>query len=66
MRPPLRAVAQTGKPIRLVVPFGPGTSADTVARAVGDEFGKALGQTVVVEDSAGAAAAQAAAPKAAA
>jgi tripartite-type tricarboxylate transporter receptor subunit TctC len=51
---PLPAVAQTGKPIRLVVPFGPGTSTDIVSRAVGDELGKVLGQTVIVENRAGA------------
>ena len=50
----LPAVAQSGKPFRLVVPFGPGTSTDIVSRAVGDELGKVLGQTVIVENRAGA------------
>ncbi len=50
----LPALAQTAKPIRLLVPFGPGTSTDIVARAVGDELGKALSQTVIVENRAGA------------
>ena len=42
------------KPIRLVIGFAPGGAADLVARVMSDEFGKALGQTVVVENKPGA------------
>jgi tripartite-type tricarboxylate transporter receptor subunit TctC len=42
------------KPIRLVIGFAPGGAADFVARVMSDEFGKALGQPVVVENKPGA------------
>lgn len=48
------AGAQSGGPLRLVVPFGPGTTTDIVARQVGDAMAAALGQTLVVENKAGA------------
>jgi tripartite-type tricarboxylate transporter receptor subunit TctC len=44
----------TTKPIRLVVGFAPGGAADYVARSVGDALGRALRQTVVIENRAGA------------
>jgi len=40
--------------IKMVVPFGAGTSTDLVARAIGDEMSKSLGQPVVIENRAGA------------
>jgi tripartite-type tricarboxylate transporter receptor subunit TctC len=42
------------RPIRLVVGFAPGGAADTVARALGDSLGRALGQPVIIENRAGA------------
>jgi tripartite-type tricarboxylate transporter receptor subunit TctC len=41
------------KPLRLVIGFAPGGAADYVARAMSDAFGKALGQTVVVDNKPG-------------
>lgn len=52
------AAAQTGdwpsKPIRLIVNFPPGSSPDIVGRSVAQPLSQALGQSVVVENRAGA------------
>jgi tripartite-type tricarboxylate transporter receptor subunit TctC len=47
--------AQTypNKPIKLVVGFAPGGAADYVARSIGEPLGRALGQTVIIENKAG-------------
>ena len=42
------------RPLRLVVPFGPGALTDSLGRAVGERLGRALGQNVVIENKPGA------------
>jgi tripartite-type tricarboxylate transporter receptor subunit TctC len=50
------AMAQTwpARPISLVVPFPPGGTTDVLARAVGQELSKSLGQPIIVENKPGA------------
>ena len=51
---PSIAAAQSGRPIRVMVPFGAGGSIDVVARIVAEPMGRLLGQTMVVENQPGA------------
>ena len=49
------ALAQyPAKPISMVVPFAAGGSNDIVARAIGKKLGEAWGQTVIIDNRAGA------------
>jgi len=52
----LPAAAETfpSRPIRLIVAYSAGGTGDVVARIIGDKLGQALGQSVIVENRAGA------------
>lgn len=54
---PLPAVADDypSRPIRAIVPQGPGGLSDVFTRALAEELGPALGQTIVIENKVGAA-----------
>jgi tripartite-type tricarboxylate transporter receptor subunit TctC len=51
---PVAAQEYPTKPIRIVVPFGPGTATDIVARTVGAQLSSKTGQPVVIDNKPGA------------
>jgi tripartite-type tricarboxylate transporter receptor subunit TctC len=53
---PAPALAQSlpAKPMRFIVPFGPGGSGDTLARLIGQHLSERIGQPVVAENRMGA------------
>jgi tripartite-type tricarboxylate transporter receptor subunit TctC len=51
---PASAQPFPSRPVHLIVAYAPGGTGDVVARIVADKLGPALGQTVVVENRAGA------------
>jgi tripartite-type tricarboxylate transporter receptor subunit TctC len=48
------ALAQPAKPVRLIVPFPPGGTADALSRLAAERMAPLLGQQIVVENRAGA------------
>lgn len=48
------AQAYPSKPLRFIIPFPPGGSNDIVGRAIGQQLGGRLGQTVIIDNRGGA------------
>lgn len=51
---PAKAQDFPSKPITIVVPFGPGTTNDVIARQLGQDMMGTLGQSVIIDNRAGA------------
>ncbi len=52
--PLLAQTAWPGKPVRIVVPYAPGSSPDVLVRILSDKLGQRLGQAIVVDNRPGA------------
>jgi len=53
LAPPVRA-AYPEHPIKMIVPYAPGSSPDNICRALAQEMGKAMGVSFVIDNRAGA------------
>ena len=51
---PAAAQDWPAKPVKIMVPFGPGSTPDVVARLIADHLQKSLGQPFVIENKPGA------------
>ncbi|WP_043835620.1 Bug family tripartite tricarboxylate transporter substrate binding protein [Muricoccus aerilatus] len=54
VRPALAQGAWPNRPIRLIVPFAAGTTTDILGRILAEAIGRQVGQTIVVDNRAGA------------
>ena len=52
--PAMQAVAESDRPVRMIVPNAAGSSVDSLARSIGIPLSKALGQPVIIENLPGA------------
>src|ERR1700730_13360166 len=52
--PLVAAEPYPGRPVTIIVPFGPGSGTDIVSRIIGERLGTALNQSIVVDDRPGA------------
>lgn len=48
------AAGYPNKPLRIIVPFGPGTQTDVLARLIGQKFTESMGQQVIIDNRPGA------------
>lgn len=51
---PAQCATYPDKPIRLIVPFGPGGPADALSRLIGKKLTESMGQSVVIDNRSGA------------